>query len=335
MKIPGNLTHSSYFTKTQTVAVKSDNHALFVDNNASLSLAIAQEKSSVDSAQFIEAAKVNEFIKQFLPVNEKSSVLLNKLINNLTELNNNKTLSNELKVIVKNIIEKIPDRDLLTNGNTLKQVLEVSGLFLESELVEQSSQTAILASISVEDYKANLLRLISVLKQELKDCERQTIRKTDIELLSGIQSKAEKNLAKITLDQLLSLPNADDTTQIWRVDIPFLDRQQTATVSLNIQKHSGQPKSDSQNSWSVKISLELVALGSINCTILYQDGSISACFKSNRLQTVQLIEQQLDQLKTQFEKAGLLTNHLVAVGDQNNLLPVSRNCDFSLLDEQV
>jgi uncharacterized protein (UPF0147 family) len=337
----------------------------------------------------IPAAKVAEFVKQFLPRHEASPIFLNQLIKDLPKLMKNESVPQALKDIAAKIIQNLPPKEQLITSQGLKQSIVNSGLFLEAKLppamaqaqlikelpqliqnesvpqslqriaaeilqnltqkqplaneqpvagsklmpdstanegktpkagalveaTEASGKAALPVAIqqaSAEDFKANLLKFIHALKQELTTQGEQQHNQIDLDLLKNLQTKTENTVAKLVLDQLMSLPKEDNPKQQWIIDIPFIDRQQAESVKIEIQRDKENQQQAHSSDWSVNITITPPELGTIHCMVSYRNDVINTFFKSQDTQTTELIKHNLDYLKSQLEESGLTTGHMDA-----------------------
>jgi hypothetical protein len=305
----------------------------------------------IPTSSVISEAKVANFIKQFLPRHQTSPIFLNQLIKDLPQLLNNTSIPEALKNLAEKIIQNLPDQEQLISSSRLKQAIADSGLFLEATLPAQTelikndrvpvSLQRIAAEIvqnllpktllpeapkplpeivvlqqpagtlGTEDFKANLLKFIQLLKHELSRPNEQHDQ-TDLDLLKSLQNKTENTIAKITLDQLMSLPKDDNPKQLWIIDLPFMNRQQAETVKIEIQQDHIHKRQTGSSNWSVNITLSPPDLGTIHCVVSYRDGLIHTFFDSQNTQTIQLIKHNLNTLKNQLEASGLAAGQMDA-----------------------
>ena len=163
-----------------------------------------------------------------------------------------------------------------------------------------------------EDFKANLLKFIHALKQEITQQSEQKTNQVDIELLKNLQNKSENTVAKVVLEQLMSLPKEDNPKQLWIIDLPFIDRQQAETVKIEIQQDKGNNQQTDSGNWSVNITITPPELGTIHCAVSYRNDAINTFFQSQNSQTTDLIKHNLDYLKNQLEASGLKTGQMDA-----------------------
>jgi hypothetical protein len=278
--------------------------------------------------------KVTEFIKQLLPRHEASPVLLNQLIKELPQLLKTSSVPEALKHIAARLLQNLPPRQLLNDSSGLKQAIVNSGLFLEAKIAELKGGPEVTID---QDFKANLLKLVDVIKGEVVKTELSEPQNQDIDSLKNLQQKTENSIAKTILDQLTSLPKEDSPKQLWMIDIPFIDRGKADTVSLQITKDqkNNQSSENDKDKWSVTLTMNPPGLGSIQCQLTYQDDTINAYFRSQQTQTAELISDHTDHLKCQFEDAGLKPGVINIQQGFQPAKPVYQIAGTTLLDEQV
>ena len=178
-----------------------------------------------------------------------------------------------------------------------------------------------MTSLVAEDFKANLLKFIQALKQEITHQGEQPSNQADLDLLKNLQHKTENTVAKLALDQLMSLPKEDSPKQLWIIDIPFIDRQQAQSVRIEVQRDKENKAQSGNGDWSVNITITPPGLDTIHCIASYRDNVINTFFKSRNTQTTELIKHHLDYLKNQLEESGLKTGHMDAHDEAQKTQP--------------
>jgi len=242
-----------------------------------------------------------------------------ELIKELPQLIKNESVPQSLQRIAAEILQNLTQKEPLYNNS--KPVAEadlVPSKLNSADTTSNPPKTGALGEISLvaEDFKANLLKFIQALKQEIAHQGEQPSHQADLDLLKNLQHKTENTVAKLALDQLLSLPKDDNSKQQWIIDIPFIDRQQAQSIRIEVQ-HDKENKAQSGNSnWSVNITLTPPGLDTIHCIASYRDNVINTFFKSRNTQTTELIKHNLDYLKNQLEESGLKTGHMDAHTEQ-------------------
>jgi len=281
--------------------------------------------------------QITELVKQLLPRHEQSPVLLNQLIKDLPQILNSPQLPNSLKTLATVLLDSLPAKEQLLIGPNLKQLLNNTGLLLEAKLAS-ALDTGTTLDLST-DFKANLLKLVHLIKQELSAANTQIDTQVSLpenELLKNLQQKTENTLAKIALDQLNTLPTDESAKQLWTFDMPFMHKGQAENVNINIQWEKAKHQDNQQApNWSVNITINPPNLGTIHCTIAYQNQILSTYFKSMQQKTTNLISEHLDDLQKQLEAAGLKTGHLIAQQGQAEQKPSPYLPTQKLFDEQA
>lgn len=248
-----------------------------------------------------------EVLKQLLPIQTSSAALLNQLHQVLPQLKNEATVAETLKSLAQEILRGIPGKTQLVEPAQLKQAVAESGLFLESKLAELLSGKPNV--VLQDDFKLKLSKLIQLINQELST---QNDNKLTTDTLKESLQKAQGALAKLTLDQLNSLPREESPKQSWTLELPFFHNQTADNVKIEIEHNKARDPDNPQNNWAVSITITPPDLATIHCKISCYDGSINARFWSEAADTVEKINAQLDYLKQQFEKNGLTSGFMEA-----------------------
>ena len=277
-------------------------------------------------------------MKQFLPKQQSSSAMLNQLINELPDLTTQDKIPETLKNIARQIIQNLPQHSQLGNSKVLQQAINNSGTLLEAKLAAAPEPTATKSSMPTldSDFKNNMLKLWQSLKSESSITSESRITIPETPVLKELLHKAETALARIVVDQLLSLPREESPRQIWHIELPFINNGQAETIKLTIEQDSSSDNPDNTNQWSVNITLTPPGLGTIHCKISYLDKTLSTHFRSEQQTTTELIQNHLQQLRTNFETAGMTTGHMDAQFQLSTA--VSTTADMlgtNLLDENI
>ncbi|PPK76480.1 flagellar hook-length control protein FliK [Methylobacter tundripaludum] len=277
-------------------------------------------KEQLVTSQGLKLAIVNSGL--FLEAKLPPALVQAELIKELPQLIKNESVPQSLQRIAAEILQNLTQKQPLLNNPVLQQLATNTAPIAETELatlklnlpltVESESGIAKTNVLGAEDFKANLLKFIHALKQELATQGEQPLNKTDVDLLKNLQNKTENTVAKLVLDQLMSLPKEDSPKQLWVIDIPFIDRQQAETVKIEIQRDKENKKQSGSVDWSVNITITPPGLGTIHCMVSYRNDAINTFFKSQNTQTTELIKHNLDYLKNQLEESGLKTGHMDA-----------------------
>ncbi len=276
---------------------------------------------------------ISETIKQMLPIQQTPEAFVNRLILNLPTLSKNTNLPETLQRLAQQILQNLPSKSHLAQPQRIKQSINNSGLFLESKL----AQTETPKLHTQTDFKANILKFLQELKQlpprapqtEINTLERET------NILKQLQNSGESSVAKLVLDQLNSLPKEDSPKQIWHLEIPYVDQKNSQTLSLQIEKDKENHAEDGKEKWSVNITLNPPNLGKLHCKISCSDQIVNTHFWSDLTKTTDLINRNLNYLKSQLEASGLKTGLMESYQDTPTLNPTRNFSISNLIDEQI
>jgi uncharacterized protein (UPF0147 family) len=242
-----------------------------------------------------------------------------ELMKGLPQLIKNESLPQSLQRIAAEILQNLTQKEPLPNGpaNNSRPVHEAGLLPSQLASADAAADTPKAGalketSLVAEDFKANLLKFIQALKQEITNQGEQPSTQADLDLLKNLQQKTENTVAKLALDQLMSLPKEDSPKQLWIIDIPFIDRQQAQSVKIEVQHDKENRQQTGNSDWSVNITITPPGLDTIHCIASYRNDVINTFFKSRNTQTTGLIKHNLDYLKNQLEESGLKTGHMDA-----------------------
>ncbi len=293
-------------------------------------------KEQLITSQGLKQSIVNSGL--FLEAKLPPAMAQAQLIKELPQLIQNESIPQSLQRIAAEILQNLTQKQPLPNSPSLEQLVADSKLMPDADVVANEGKTpkagalveateaggkaalpGAIQQASADDFKANLLKFIHALKQELTTQGEQQHTQIDLDLLKNLQTKTENTVAKLVLDQLMSLPKEDNPKQQWIIDIPFIDRQQADSVKIEIQRDKENQQQSHSNDWSVNITITPPELGTIHCMVSYRNDVINTFFKSQNTQTTKLIKHNLDYLKSQLEKSGLTAGHMDAHdGTQKN-----------------
>ncbi|QSB03484.1 flagellar hook-length control protein FliK [Methylomonas sp. EFPC1] len=242
--------------------------------------------------------------KQLLPVQLPPQQFLAQLAPLIKPAESDKAVGQLLKQLAREILQQIPDKTKLFEPATLKQAIAQSGLFMERNLVEAEAKPA--SFVLPDDFKLKLSKLIAQLGLELAvPKDESSAQQTASELLKETLQKAQGNLAKLTLDQLNSLPRDDSPKQVWMLELPFFNKAEPETLQLIVEQDKQANSENGQKNWVVSITITPPELATIHCKVSCYDGSINTRFWSESTSTVDKINARLDYLRQQFEQKGL------------------------------
>ncbi len=202
-----------------------------------------------------------------------------------------------LQQAVQTLQAGLTSRMDLLNPEGVKKALAESGTFLESNLKDPKSTTALQG-----DLKGKLLQLSDLLSSDNKN---QNAAKNNLlslladnKAMPELQRHVESALARIQLNQLNSLPNGEQHSQAFLLELPVKENENIDVFSLKI-KEEDQQKSDQESSkrWSINLSFDLNGLGNIHAKLTLGGEQIQASLWAEQETTFDLIQNNLAQLR--------------------------------------
>ncbi|AEF99736.1 flagellar hook-length control protein FliK [Methylomonas methanica] len=289
-------------------------------------------KFSLTPAKLSNEQPIVDALRQLLPIQSSPTPLLNQLQQVMPRLQADASVAETLKQLAREIVLNIPSKSQLNDPGELKRAVDQSGLFLEAKLLEILAGKSDLSL--QDDFKLKLNKLIQQLNQELAG---QTHDKTKdiLELLKDSLQKAQGAQAKLTLDQLNSLPREESPKQAWSLELPFFHDQSADSVRIEIEQDQPGGSENQQQNWAVSITVTPPGLATIHCKITCYDGSVNTRFWSEAADTVDKINGHLDYLKQQFEKNGLIAGFMEAHQGQPKQTDGIKTPVANLLNEKV
>lgn len=251
---------------------------------------------------------LNTTLRHALPHQASPTQLLSHILQNLPALQHDAHLSTDLKALLQNLVQSLPSAPALHHPQTLAQALQNSGLFLEAHLA-QSLQN-VMPSLQ-HDFKANLLKLKTALQQPLSPDNIEQLTTDELIALKTLQNDTLGALNGLLLNQLASLPKEDAPKQVWSIEIPYVTPHGTDSFKLEITRDKGHATEAAQTPcWSVTLILTPPELATVSCKMTFESGVLNTYFRSDDPQTLTLIEQQTEQLRTQLTAVGLSCGYI-------------------------
>lgn len=235
----------------------------------------------------------------------------------------------ELRELAKNIIDRIRTPAQTATPDGLKQAVKNAGPFFEHQLATAASPAEV-AFVLDHDLKAGLLKLVGYLKTLLpQSATPATALPTpttpattrshaaphvaqlaaqlalDTAPLETLTKDTDAALARITTQQLLSLPEHSADAPQWIFDLPLRIGERVDVLHLHVfrEKH---PR-DAQNSpaWCVRLSFDLSTLGKVATLVTLYADRVSISIWAQQPATAQMFEQHLTTLQTELQDAGV------------------------------
>lgn len=204
---------------------------------------------------------------------------------------------------IERLLKQVHRAEHLVDPKLLKMAVEKSGLFLEAQLQQLVLSGGMLPP---GDLKAELLRLLHRVNRKLKEQNRVGEDEAVLLALEELQQDLEGAIAKISLNQLAVCLPDESNQQKWSFDIPVRFKEIVATLSLSIYRDSEpQNKLPEQQDWKATLSVTLPKLGLVEAELFLRGNKVSVVIFSEQAKAVELINAQMDQLRTGLESRGM------------------------------
>ncbi len=221
--------------------------------------------------------------------------------------------SNPLSAVIQQTLGTLPSKEDLMTSEGLKQGINNSGIFLEAKIAQQLTPQG--------DVKGQLLTLADTLqKAPLNQVSNPTLAQATAyatadrpDQSNALLAKTEGAIARIVLDQLVSLPQNNGPQNTWQIGIPFTDGAHTDTVKLKITQEGHSTQDPYQSNWSVVIELNPPGMGIIHCKISLIDNKVDTYFWSDFQSSILQAHENIDLLANRYAEVGLVVGNLNVV----------------------
>ncbi len=243
------------------------------------------------------------------------------------------TATPELRELAKNIIERIRTPAQTATPEGLKQAIKNAGPFFEQQLATAAG-TADALAVFEQDLKAGLLKLASYLRTSLPQVTTQAdavaapntaaprahtpapAAQLTASLAAGsapletLAKEVDAALARITTQQLLSLPEHGADTPQWIFDLPLRSGERVEVFHLHVFREKHARDVTQPPAWCVRLSFDLVSLGKVGALVTLYAGSVSVSIWAQQSSTARRFEQHLSTLRDELRAAGVVLAHL-------------------------
>ena len=236
----------------------------------------------------------------------------------------------------------------LTNKTvqTLKQAFTQSLQMPTGE--KPASTTASTADISTADLKLGLMRLLSAIQQSTRTTSTTTPQtpvsqastqplqftrpplrgntpqpqpKTEANLagltnlpllLLELGKQVESSLARTQLHQAASMPASEQSPTNLAFELPIRNNEQIDIfdIIINEEDKQNQEGKDGQQQWGISLAFDLEGLGPVHAKLRMIDNQVSTTFWAESLETTQLFNKHLENLRQRYHQAGLESSEL-------------------------
>jgi hypothetical protein len=217
---------------------------------------------------------------------------------------------------VGELLRQLPAPRQLTEPQGLRQVLQHSGLFLESQLLKPPGS----GYRPTQDIKGILLRLAGIIRQSLESgqgsagarsraaAQPQAPRGIPLETLLQLQRQSEAAVARLQVNQLGQLnpqQSAEERPLVMELPLFNPQQQELELLQLKIQREKRGQGKRQQDCWSVTLQLSPRDFGQIQAVVTLSEGSVGVTFWCAEADTRKLFQQRLEELQANLEEQGL------------------------------
>jgi hypothetical protein len=219
--------------------------------------------------------------------------------------------SEPVSAAIQSTLAALPAKTDLMTAEGVKQGIANSGVFLEAKLARQISPHG--------DIKGQLLVLAEALqKNPPTKADDAAVFKSladDGPTTSNpaLLAKTEGAIARITLDQLASLPHNEESQNSWQISLPFTNGQHTESLNLKIKREPSRNPAQQQAGWSVVLELNPPGMAPLHCKVSLHADKVDTYFWSDSEPNLQQVQEHLGLLAQRYAEAGLTTGHLNVV----------------------
>ena len=239
----------------------------------------------------------------------------------------------ELRELAKNLIERIRTPAQTATADGLKQAVKNAGPFFEHQLATASGVDD-LTKVLNHDLKAGLLKLSGYLTTLLPPgdtppaplapatavavrtsasshpAQPATPLAVNMVPLEILAKEVDAALARITTQQLLSIPEHRSDAPQWIFDLPVRSGDRVDIFHLHVfrEKHPRDPKQ--APAWCVRLSFDLVTLGKVGALVTLFAGTVSVAIWAQQDVTARLFTHHLAALRSELQTAGIAISHL-------------------------
>jgi len=234
--------------------------------------------------------------------------------------------------LAKNVIERIRTPAQTATADGLKQAIKNAGPFFEQRLATATA-TDDAALVFDQDLKAGLLKLAGFLKTVLpptapasgtsapplpasaagtarthappQAAQLATQLAANTAPLETLAKEADAALARITTQQLLSLPERGADAPQWIFDLPLRSGERVDVFHLHVFREKHPRDAKQPPAWCVRLSFDLVTLGKVGALVTLFAGTVSVSIWAQQNATARLFEHHLTTLRSELHAAGV------------------------------
>ena len=284
----------------------------------------AQPQLELMGAQATVNDNVNQALCERLPQQNGYASLL-ATVTALSQWPVLRQLSPYVRTALALLEHSMSDPEEVATGEGLREAIERSGLFLESQLARATGDDP---SVGQDDWKGALLRLLSaledqpalragngtdvapplqsrgmtpqgrlVLPAELAESNQAA------DFLPRLRNDVQASLARLEVAQLQTR-----NVPAWVIEIPVQGEHGADVLQVRLEQHASDAEQDQY--WTLGFALDLPSLGPVQGELVLRGLRLSVRLWALLSSTVALLEGQFDDLRVQLAASGLSLDQL-------------------------
>jgi hypothetical protein len=206
---------------------------------------------------------------------------------------------------VDQLLRLVPRGEHLGDPLALARALQSSGLFHESSLAAAPESEG---AAPGQDFKAALFRVLARADAALAQAEALRMNAADAEALLEMKRELEAGLARVSLNQLASLPVEGQTTRNWQFEIPVALAGQVHDLRVELEReggHAGTADEAESECWRVKLQLAPPALGPVELRLELQEARLVLSVAAEHAESRAMLDGALPALQRALASQGL------------------------------
>lgn len=208
-----------------------------------------------------------------------------------------------LAALIRQFLDRLPEAQTLTTPAGLRQALHASGMFLEAQLAREAEPPP-------QDFKALLLQLQALLRApkqtDAPDTATAAAGEAEAAVFPRLQQETEAALARVTLNQIGSLPHEAAPASVLLAELPLQYDGRPGVLRMQVEPDAHRQDGHTVPSWTAWLSFEPGDLGPVHCRLSVQQERVSVSFWAERAATASLFQTNLGMLETGLQQAGML-----------------------------
>lgn len=269
---------------------------------------------------------ISQYLKASLPQQQDPT----RLLATLWQLEQDAGLSAATGKAAREMLASLPDPAQLASAEGVRDSLLGSGLFLEAQLLGQSTAIG-------QDYKGHLLKLAALISAELgpdilpgspdtsaragqiQALARHILLAVDQDMSSKAQltqllQDVQGSLARVQTHQLMHLQDPCAPQSQWLLEIPVRAHDGIDVLQLHVERDARQQQHEKATppTWQITLSFDFPSTGAVMVRLRCSAQAMAITFHAERSSIYAFIDQQRDAFSNLLNSKGLTDVQVLA-----------------------